>query len=462
MTAPLSSLPHAPGRIPLLGDVTSVDRRRPTQKEAQLAGSLGPIFQRLLLGDRLVLVAGGRLATECSDEVSWARALAGPGAKLRAVAGAGLFTARTSDPLWGQARRILSPGFTQSALRMYHDAMNAVADDLLASWGQGGVVDVHQAMTSATLEVISRAGFSRSMGLFAGDSEVGNEFVAALSRTLSWASESTNDLPIIGPLRAKFQAGQLDKDVSFVRRYVDTVIAERRASNVPAGDDDLLSLMLNTVDPETGAALPDDNVRDQVLTFLVAGHETTAALLEVAVYYLTSNPQNAERIREETMARGGHDYDAVSGMRWTRQFLNECLRMWPPVPGYFRVARHEQSLGGYIIPAGQAVFVLSLAAQLDEEVWGPTATTFDPDRFSQARLRQFPDRFFGPWGTGPRSCIGRAFAMQEAVLLISRVVESFSLEQLPGQAELDMHERGTLRPAPFKLVATRREDGTRT
>ena len=450
MTAALTALPHAPGRIPLLGDVASVDRHKPTQKEAELATSLGPIFQRLLLGDRLVLVAGGELANLCNDEERWARGLAGPGAKLRTIAGSGLFTARTSDPHWGQARRILNPGFTQAALRLYHDAMSGVADDLEIAWTAGdGPIDVHTAMTAVTLEVIARAGFSRSMGLFEGSNPVGDKFVAALARTLSWASESTNDIPLLGIVRSLLQTRRLNSDVSFVRDYVDSIISQRRTDGSNASD--LLSLMLSTKDPESGASLPDDNVRDQVLTFLVAGHETTAALLEVALYYLASNPDYADRIRNEATARGGFDYDDITGMRWTRQFLNECLRLWPPVPGYFRVSRTSQDLGGYEVPGGQAVFVLSLAAQRDPAVWGDNADQFAPERFSPENLRAFPQRFFGPWGSGPRSCIGRAFALQESVLVLSRIVTAFELRLAPGSGPLDMRERGTLRPASYYL-----------
>ncbi|MED5801135.1 cytochrome P450 [Gordonia sp. Z-3] len=201
---PLSKLPHAAGRIPLLGDVTSVDRRKPTQHETELARELGPIFQRVLLGERLIVVSGAKLASQTLDERNWGRALVGPLAKLGEVAGAGLFTAKTKDPLWGQARRILTPGFSQAAMRTYHDVMASVAADLSAHWEKEPTVDMHQDMTAATLEVIGRAGFSQRMGLLGdtGQALTGTEeFLEALGRALTWAGESTNDLPTIGPIR---------------------------------------------------------------------------------------------------------------------------------------------------------------------------------------------------------------------------------------------------------------------
>ncbi len=463
-TLPVDALPHPPGRLPIIGDVASVDRHRPTQHELKLAqGGLGPIFARKLLGTQLIIVAGGRLAAQCNDETNWGRVLLGPLAKLRPMAPHGMFTASSKDPLWGQARRILTPGFAQAAMRTYHDAMSSVADDLVAEWtsAAGGSVAVHSAMTRATLEVIARAGFGRNLRLLdsTGDGSDSHRFVRELGRTLQWASESTNDVPILGHLREALRASSVRRDIASLQQYVDELIAGRQVAN-DGEPTNLLDLMLTAVDPETGTRLPTANVRDQTLTFLIAGHETTAALLEVALYHLARNSSYQERVRAEMPLQAASlDYDSVTRMRFTRQFLNECLRLCPPAPGYFRIARADQNLGGYRIPAGRAVFVLALAAHRDPEVWGPAAGDFDPDRFDTAALRAFPDRFFQPWGTGPRSCIGRAFALHEATLLLGRLVHAFDLHS-SSDAPLALQERGTLRPEPFELIARGRSTAT--
>jgi unspecific monooxygenase len=160
-------------------------------------------------------------------------------------------------------------------------------------------------------------------------------------------------------------------------------------------------------------------------------------------------------LRTEIDERAGFDYDAVSGMRRIRQVLNECLRLWPPAPGYFRVARTDQNLGGYLIPAGRAVFVLALAGHRDTDVWGPAAGEFNPARFDPDRLRQYPDRFFQPWGVGPRSCIGRQFAIHEATLMLARILDSFDLTS-DGEP-ITMQERTTLRPQPYHLKVVPRQ-----
>lgn len=469
----LDELPHAPGRIPILGDLTSVDRHRPTQHEMSLARTLGPIFERRLLGSRVIVVAGAHLANRACDEQAWARCLAGPGEVLREIVPTGLFTARSRDPLWGMAHRVLSPGFTQGAMRTYHQAMDSVAADLIASWrtAPDGRIEVHDAMTAATLEVIARAGFGTPFGLL-GDAPAGvmdsRWFVEALARILRWASDQTNDVPVIGAIRTRLQARAIGRDIAAARAYVDGLIADRRAAGTIDADD-LLGLMLTTTDPDTGKPLPDSNISDQILTFLVAGHETTAALLEAALHYLAADPSLQNRLRAAVTARGGWDYDAVAGMRPIRNLVNEVLRLHPPVPGLFRVARVDTELGGYAIPAGQAVFVLALAAHRDPEVWGSDAEEFHPDRFEAPQRRAHPTAFFKPFGSGPRACIGLAFAMHEATLLLARILDSYELA-LPdsGQApdvgvathrntpELRLYERGSLRPEPYALIATPR------
>ncbi|MFF2088617.1 cytochrome P450 [Nocardia sp. NPDC058176] len=453
-TRSIDELPHAPGRIPFLGDVTSVDRKTPTQHELELSRTLGPIFGRKILGETLVVVSGARLAMQCSDENNWARALVGPGAALRRLAPSGLFTARTSDPLWAQARRIMDPAFTAASMRIYHASMQTVADDLITDWTKRSTVDVHDAMTRATLEVIGRAGFSRHLGLLGP--ETGGEpdataFVAALGSILRWASESTNELPLLGAVRNRLRDGQAARDIKVLRGYVDQMLAERRAAGTD--HDDLLAAMLHSPDPETGEFLPDHNVVDQVLTFLAAGHETTAALLESTLFYLARDHELQHALRQEVTAAGSLDYRAVAGLRGLRQLLNEVLRLHPPVPGYFRLARTDQDLGGFKIPAGRAVFVLSLAAQRDPQVWGERAEQFDPTRFADRR-GEAAERFFKPWGTGPRSCIGMSFAQHESLLLLARILNCFDLSTSAN--ELSMVERGTLRPAGYTLTATYR------
>lgn len=448
----LEQLPHAPGRIPLLGDVTSVNRHTPTQHELKLSRELGPIFQRKLLSDQLVIVAGSALSNQCTDDSLWARALAGPGEKVRAIAEDGLFTARTSDPVWGHARSILTPGFTQEAMRVHHQAMLSVADDLAAEWSTEQTIDIHSSMTRTTLEVIARAGFSNNLGLFAGHVGVegGVDFIDALARTLAWASESTNDLPVIGPVRSFLSRRQRERDITLLRSVVDSVV-QKRSADGGSSEHDLLQLMLEGGAGGNEPPLSLHNVRNQILTFLVAGHETTASLLETAIHYIARDPdlQARLRIEAERAKTAGFSYEVVAGLKDIRAVLTEALRLWPPLPGLFRVSRQDQNLGGYLVPQGKVVLLLTLAAQRDPAAWGPDSDSFDP-------FRERPrDAFYRPWGVSPRSCIGRAFATHESTLLIAHILNSFELS-LVHDADLEFVERGSLRPAAYEITARAR------
>ncbi|MEU1207181.1 cytochrome P450 [Nocardia sp. NPDC005825] len=451
-------LPHPPRRVPLVGDISHLDRYNPIQNEMALAASLGPIFERRVLGLHFIYVAGAKLAAQCSDETHWERALYGPVLEFQRFMPDSLFVVDNDNPLWGQARRIFTPAFAQKAMRSYHQAMQSVADDLVTEWSAGdGVVDTHSAMTRAAGEVIGRAGFTRDLGLFhdAPDSGDSRAFIDALSDLLRMASDAGNALPVIGPIRRRLLEPRVRRNSAVLHSFSDRIIAERQTR--PTDDEDLLNLMLTATDPESGERLPLDNVREQVLTFMAGGYETTAALLESTLHYIAADPELQERIRAEVSARGGFEYKAVTGMHLIRHVLNECLRLWPPAPGYFRRARTDQDLGGYRIPAGQMVFVLALAAHRDQDVWGPDAAGFDPYRFETDRLRGHPDRFFEPWGTGPRGCIGRQFALHESTLLIARILSAFELST--DGTPLVMRERGTLRPEPYRLKVVPRADG---
>lgn len=447
----LDQLPHAAGRLPVLGDVTSVNRHTPTQHELKLSRELGPIFQRKLLSNQLVIVAGSDLASQCTDETAWARALAGPGEKVRSIAEDGLFTARTSDPVWGHARAVLTPGFTQEAMRVHHQAMLSVADDLAEEWSGAQEIDVHSAMTRTTLEVIARAGFSNNLGLFAGRPGVdgGVDFIDALARTLAWASESTNDLPVIGPVRSILGRPQRERDIKLLRSVVDGVVQKRSAAGGSSSEHDLLQLMLESDAGTAEPLLSLQNVRNQILTFLVAGHETTASLLETAIHYIARDPELQARLRieAERAKASGFSYEVIAGLKDIRAVLTEALRLWPPLPGLFRVARRDQNLGGYLVPQGKVVLLLTLAAQRDPAVWGPDSDVFDP-------FRERPrDAFYKPWGVSPRSCIGRAFATHESTLLLAHILSSSELS-LVHDADLEFVERGSLRPAAYGITVS--------
>lgn len=441
-------LPHPPRRLPILGDVFAVDRNAPTQSELELAHQLGPLYELKFGPAKFLVATSGKLATQVNDEERWSKLVAGPFRAMRTkgFTGRGLLTANSSDPLWSHANSLLGPAFSQDAMRGYHELMVRAVDELLTLWSAtSGPVDVVNDMSRLTLEIIGLAGFGRSLGTLQPDYDYG--FTGKLRDALKAVSESANDFPgsdLINRRRSrKYEANK-----RWLRRYAEELIDEPDEATRAS----LLGNMLSgTAD---APPLPRDNIVDQAITFLAAGTDTTAGLLSFALYFLARDEEllrAAQRDVSELVGDKPIAFEDVPRLRSVRRILDETLRLWPVAPGYFRIAQVDQRLGDHEIRRGDVVFVLTLGVHRDTETWGPNATEFDPDRFAPGRSPKHPERVFKPFGTGPRACIGRQFAIHEATLALASIVRSFDIRFPDGVPPLDVDEMLTLKPQSFGL-----------
>lgn len=457
-------VPHPPHRIPLLGDVIGVSITKPTQNAMTYARRLGPIYERRVLGYTFTFVSGAELAAELNDEKRFRKQLGVALEALRPIGHDGLFTAHNDEPNWSTAHNVLLPGFTQSAMRGYHQTMLDTVRELTGHWDRhcddGTWVAVTPDMNKVTLETIGRAGFGYEFGSFSSEEQ--HPFVAAMLRALSFAQRSTFKVPVplLGGALTRRTAQQNRADLAYLAEVVDEVIASRRA-NPHERRDDLLELMLTSTDPESGRRLDEVNIRNQVITFLIAGHETSSGALSFALYYLANHPEVADRARAEIYrawpagAEPDPAFEQVAKLRYLRHVLDETLRLWPTAPGYMREAREDTLLGGrYPMKAGDAAFVLLPQVHRDP-AWGPDADAFDPDRFLPERAHSRPGHVYKPFGTGIRSCIGRQFALHETVLALALILHRYDLEPEPGY-RLDVEELLTLKPSGFRVRLRRR------
>jgi cytochrome P450 len=255
-------------------------------------------------------------------------------------------------------------------------------------------------------------------------------------------------------------AAQYRADVATMQRIVDEVIRARlddRACDAP----DLLGRMLRTTHPETGRRLDPVNIRHQVITFMVAGHETTSGALSFALYYLTRDRHALARAQAEVDALWGAvenpepAFTDIAKLRYVRAALDEALRLWPTAPGYLRAARTDTVLGGqYRMNEGDWALVFLPLLHRDPRVW-PDAERFDPDRFGPGQAKSRPPHAYKPFGTGKRACIGRQFALHEAVLALGLILHRYRLTP-PHAYELQIAESLTLKPRGFALVPCRR------
>ncbi|MFD4407621.1 cytochrome P450 [Nocardia sp. NPDC058499] len=439
------AIPHPPKRVPILGDVLGMDRKRPNQKTLWQFGQLGPLYRRTFIGGTHLTFAGSaELMREITDEKTWQRHFGRPYEKLREIGNDGLFTAGNDTAEWKRGHEALIGGFVPAAMQGYHDTMLSVAN-LTAGWlGEGRTVtDTAAMMGDTALEVIARAGFGHEVGAFEDRTAGRAPFADALTRVFSYAQESA--IPVLGALTGGKRAHQHAADIELMKHTVIDVIETRRRTGARCPD--LLDRMLH---PENGTPLPDDNIADQVLTLFIAGHETTGNLLAFVAHFLARDPELAARVRAEAAAvstDGRIAYEDVAKLKVTDAVISETLRLWPIAPGFFRAARQDTTLGGYDISAGEWVFVLLLAVHRDTSVWGADAEEFRPDRWLEDGFRPKP-WMYRPFGTGPRSCIGQAFALHEAKLIIASMVRDF---ELAGSGELDVEENLTLRPSNLEI-----------
>ncbi|MFD9324816.1 cytochrome P450 [Streptomyces sp. NPDC060065] len=450
----LHRIPHPPRRIPLVGDAIGANVRTPIQDSLRLGRQLGPIFRRKGFGKEIVFVWGADLAAELADESRFAKHVGLGVANLRPVAGDGLFTAYNHEPNWQLAHDVLAPGFSREAMEGYHPMMLAVTERLMDRWDgertAGRAVDVPGDMTKLTLETIARTGFGHDFGSF--ERSRPHPFVNAMVGTLTYA-QRLNAVPTpLAPLLLRGPARRNEADMAYLNHTVDAVVADRQSSS---GEGDLLDRMLETAHPETGERLAPENIRRQVITFLIAGHETTSGALSFALHYLSRHPDVAARARAEVdrvwgdTARPG--YDQVAKLRYVRRVLDESLRLWPTAPAFAREARQDTVLGG-VHPMRQGAWALVVTAMLhrDPDVWGADPEEFDPERFDAKAVRSRPAHTFKPFGTGARACIGRQFALHEATLVLGLLLRRYELRPDPGY-RLRVAERLTLMPEGLRL-----------
>ncbi|MER6911348.1 cytochrome P450 [Streptomyces sp. NPDC000594] len=447
-------------RLPFFGHALSVPADGFIEYAMREARALGPLYNLRLFDEDAWMISGGDLVAEVCDESRFRKSVE-PLLTVREFAGDGLFTAYGDEPNWRKAHNILLPAFSFDALRAYHPTMVTVARRLLAAWdtraADGTPVDVAEDMTRLTLDTIGLCGFGHDFGCF--ERTTPHPFITAMVRALDHAQRKTGFIPGLEFLHTGAENRQRE-NVRTMNRLADDIVRRRRTE----GDDrtdDLLGLMLHAVDKDTGEPLDDTNIRYQLLTFLIAGHETTSGALSFALHYLLKNPAVLAAAQAETDALWGTDpdpdpgYEDVGRLRHLRQVLNESLRLWPTAPAFAVEALEDTVIGGrYPVRAGQALTVLTPMLHRDPG-WGDNPELFDPGRFDPERADRRPGHLFKPFGNGERSCIGRQFALHEATLILGLIVHRYRLLD-HADYRLKIKETLTLKPDGLTLIPVRR------
>ena len=435
---------HQIARAGLVGHLLAVQRDFPDG-----------IFQ-LKFGSRVgIFVTDPDLVAQLSDETRF-RKMPGPGLRVvRRFAGDGLFTAFGDEPNWGKAHRILLPAFSQRAMRGYFDLIVEVCDQLVAKWqrlaGTPGGRDVHVAddMTRLTLDSIAIAGFGTRFNSFERDEL--DSFLVALGEALSESMSTITRMPFQKPFAKKAQA-RFDAAIAEMNAKVDGIIADRRANPDPQARD-LLNLMLTAVDPETGEGLDDLNIRYQVLTFLIAGHETTSGMLTFAFTYLLRHPAVlAQAYAEVDRVLPGDtapDYAHVAQLHVIERILKEALRLWPTAPSFSLAPFEDEQLGPWRLRKDRPVNVFSPGLHRNPRAWADP-DEFDIDRWLPENEAAHHPHAYKPFGNGERACIGRQFAMVEAKIAMAMLLRRFAIGD-PHGYRLTIKETLSIKPDNFTM-----------
>jgi cytochrome P450 / NADPH-cytochrome P450 reductase len=463
----LDPIPQPPTR-PVVGNMLSLDSSSPIQDLTRLAKELGPIFWLDMMGAPIVFVSGHDLVDELSDEKRFDKAVRGALRRVRAVGGDGLFTADTIEPNWSKAHSILLTPFGNRAMQSYHPSMVDIAEQLVKKWERLNAddeIDVVHDMTALTLDTIGLCGFDYRFNSFYRRDY--HPFVASLVRSLETIM-MTRGLPFENMWMAK-RRRDLAADIAFMNKMVDEIVAERRR-NAEGADDkkDMLAAMMTGVDRTTGEQLDDVNIRYQINTFLIAGHETTSGLLSYTIYALLKHPDVLKKAYDEVDRVLGPDvnarptYQQVTQLTYITQILKEALRLWPPAPAYGIAPLKDESIGGgkYRLKKGTFITILVAALHRDPAVWGRNPDVFNPENFSREAEAKRPVNAWKPFGNGQRACIGRGFAMHEAALALGMILQRFKLIDV-NRYQLLLKETLTVKPEGFKIKVRPRSDKER-
>ncbi|MGM0854928.1 MAG: bifunctional cytochrome P450/NADPH--P450 reductase [Bacillota bacterium] len=429
-----------------LGSLPVIDKDKPLQSYMKLARELGPIFQFQFPGRISTFVSSASLAEEICDETRFDKKVGPALQKVRAFGGDGLFTSETTESNWKKAHNILLTSFSQQAMKGYHAKMVDLATQLIQKWARlnpADEIDVPEDMTRLTLDTIGLCGFNYRFNSFYREN--GHPFVDSMVRAMDEAMSQTQRLGVQDKLMVKSKK-QFKEDIQYMFTLVDELITERK-QNGDQGEDDLLSHMLKGTDPETGEVLDDENIRYQIITFLIAGHETTSGLLSFAIYFLMNNPEKLKKAQQEVDEVLGDDvpdYKQVKKLKYIRMVLNEALRLWPTAPAFSVYAKEDTTLNGQYNVNKDDVFTLIIPElHRDPSVWGNDVESFIPERFEDPS--SIPYHAYKPFGNGQRACIGQQFALHEATLVLGMVLQHFDLID-HKEYQLDVKETLTLKP----------------
>ena len=374
-------------------------------------------------------------------------------AGIKMMLGQGLLT--SEGDFWKKQRKLAQPAFHRDRLESFVSTMVACTKDHLDRWASdvrdGTAIDAHREIMRLTFRIVGKTLLSTDVD---GDARsIGD----ALNVAIKWANDYVESVVRFPPWVPTPHNRRFLRAKETIDGLVDRIVADRRASGVPG--DDLLGMLMGARDEASGEGMSDIQLRQELLTLVLAGHETTANALSFIVYLLSRHPEVARRVVQEVE-------DVLSGraptladlkrLEYTTMVIEEAMRLYPPAWVLERDSIAEDVVGGYRLPKGSLVGISPYILHRNPDLY-PNPEGFDPERFSKGASAARPKYHYLPFGGGPRFCIGNAFALMEMQIIVPMLLQRFRLDLLPG-FRLQLDPSVTLRPKHGIDVRLRRAE----
>ncbi len=343
--------------------------------------------------------------------------------RLSTFLGDGLLTSDGAS--WTRQRRMVQPAFARTHLAGFAAIMVEETERTLAGWHGGELRDLGRDIMALTLRSVSRCLFGQDS---AGDTD-------AVARAMLAFQAEFGGVGLLPPWLPTPQRLRFRRALATIDRIVFAMIEAQRAQPTTAVPGHRLALLAAAIDSEgDGARLTREEVRDQLVTLFLAGHDTTSNTLLWAMSLLASHPEVSKTLTAEldvVLAGRPPTLDDIPRLVYTEQVIKEAMRLYPPAYAVGRRAEADTELGGYSVRKGSEVIAWIYMTHRDPR-WFPEPDSFRPDRFAPGNEATLPRLAYLPFGAGPRACIGRQFAMMEAQLMLARIYQRFTLELAPG------------------------------
>ncbi|KAK3391185.1 putative bifunctional P-450:NADPH-P450 reductase [Podospora didyma] len=451
-------IPGPPG-LPFLGNMFDLDMSFMLGSQMDLAAKYGEIFTLRFPGQVMHFICTQALVHEVCDEKRFKKIVSGALHEIRNGVHDGLFTAQLEEPNWGIAHRVLMPAFGPMSIQAMFPEMHEIASQLALKWARHGPttpIMVTEDFTRLTLDTLALCSMNFRFNSYYHDEM--HPFITAMGDFLTESGGRSMRPPLATKVMRK-TTNKYWNDIKILRETAEAVLKSRKEH--PSDRKDLMTAMLDGVDPKTGQKLSDASIIDNLITFLIAGHETTSGLLSFAFYQLLKRPEAYRRAQKEVddvVGTGTIRIEHMKKLPYISAILRETLRVCPTI-SLTAVNPIEDGtiLGGkYVVNKNETIALFLAKSQVDPVAFGDDADQWIPERMLdeafEKRNREFPDNW-KPFGNGLRGCIGRPFAWQESLLVMAVLLQNFNFVMHDPNYTLQYHQTLTTKPKDFYMRA---------